>query len=73
MICCMLLALTSQKERKQRWIIHHVLNIILSEFLPSFVPRVGCKTPSPGKIYGSRRYVLIREHHWIIFYHKYLD
>ena len=22
---------------------------------------------SPGEIYGSRRYVLIRDHHWIIF------
>ena len=37
MFCCLLLALASQKERKQRWIIFHVLNIILSEFLPSFV------------------------------------
>ena len=34
---CMLLALASQKERKQRWIIHHVLNFILNEFLPSFI------------------------------------
>ena len=33
----MLLALASQKERKQRWIIHHVLNFILSEFLPSSI------------------------------------
>ena len=32
-----------------------------------FILRVGCKTPSPDKIYGSRRYVLIREHHWIVF------
>ena len=37
MFCCMLLALASQKERKQQWIIHHVLNIILSEFLSSSV------------------------------------
>ena len=37
MFCCMLLALASQKERKQRLIIHHVLNIILIEFLPSSV------------------------------------
>ena len=33
----MLIALASQKERKQRWIIHHVLNFILSEFLPSSI------------------------------------
>ena len=33
----MLLALASQKERKQRLIIHHALNIILSEFLPSSI------------------------------------
>ena len=33
MFCCVLLALASQKERKQRWIIVHVLNFILSEFL----------------------------------------
>ena len=33
--CCLLLALASQKERKQRWIIVHVLNFIFSEFLPS--------------------------------------
>ena len=33
----MLLTLASQKERKQRWIIHHVLNFILSEFLPSSI------------------------------------
>ena len=33
----MLLALASQKERKQRLIILHVLNIILSEFLPYYV------------------------------------
>ena len=37
MFCCMLLALASQKERKERLIIHHVLNIIISEFLPSSV------------------------------------
>ena len=33
----MLLALASQKERKQQWIIHHVLNIILSDFVPSSI------------------------------------
>ena len=37
MFCCLLLALASQKEIKQRWIIVHVLNIILNEFLPSSV------------------------------------
>ena len=35
--CCLLLALASQKERKRRWIIVHVLNFIFSEFLPSSV------------------------------------
>ena len=35
MFFCMLLALASQKERKQRLIIHHVLNTIFNEFLPS--------------------------------------
>ena len=34
MFCCLLLALSSQKERKQRWIIVHVLNFILNEFRP---------------------------------------
>ena len=29
--------LAIQKERKKRLIIYHVLNIILSEFLPSYV------------------------------------
>ena len=43
-----------------------------SSFSVSFFPllfifHVGCNTPSMGKIYGSRRYVLIREHHWIVF------
>ena len=37
MFCCLLLAMASQKERKQRWIIVHVLNIIINEFLPSSV------------------------------------
>ena len=37
MFCCLLLALASQKERKQRWIIFHVLNFIITEFLPSSV------------------------------------
>ena len=37
MFCCMRLALASQKERKQRRIIHYVLNFILSEFLPSSI------------------------------------
>ena len=37
MFCCLLLALASQKERKQRWIIFHVLNFIIGEFLPSSV------------------------------------
>ena len=37
MFCYLLLALASQKERNQRWIIFNVLNIILSEFLPSYV------------------------------------
>ena len=37
MFCFLLLALASQKERKQRRIIVHVLNFILSEFLPSSV------------------------------------
>ena len=32
-----------------------------------FILCVGCKTPSPSEIYSSRRYVLIREHHWIVF------
>ena len=32
-----------------------------------FIPHVGCKTPSLGKIYSFGRYVLIREHHWIVF------
>ena len=68
MFCCLLLALASQKERKQRWIIFHVLNIIISEFLPFlFILHVGCKTPSLNEIYGSRRYVWIREHHLIVF------
>ena len=39
----------------------------MSFFPLLFIPCVGCKTPSPGKIYSSRWYVLIREHHWIIF------
>ena len=37
MFCCMLLALASQKERKQQFILHHVLIIILNDFLPSSV------------------------------------
>ena len=37
MFCCMLLALAGQKERKQRWIILHVLNIVLNEFLLSSI------------------------------------
>ena len=37
MFCSMLLPLATQKERKQRLIIHHVLNIILGEFHPSSV------------------------------------
>ena len=37
MFCCLLLALASQKEGKQRWIIFHVLNFIVSEFLPSSI------------------------------------
>ena len=37
MFCSMLLTLASEKERKQRLIIHHVLNFILSEFLPSSI------------------------------------
>ena len=37
MFCFMLLALASQNERKQQLIILHLLNIILSEFLPSYV------------------------------------
>ena len=37
MFCCMLLALASQKERKQRLIIPHVLNFIIGEFLPSSI------------------------------------
>ena len=37
MFYCMLLALASQKERKQRLIILHVLNTILDEFLPFYV------------------------------------
>ena len=39
----------------------------MSFFPPLFIPCVGCKMPSPGEIYGSRRYILIREHHWIVF------
>ena len=39
----------------------------MSFFPLLFTPHVGCKTPSPDKIYGSQRYVLIREHHWIVF------
>ena len=39
----------------------------MSFFPLLFILCVGCKTLSPGKIYGSRRYVLIREHHWIMF------
>ena len=39
----------------------------MSFFRLLFIPRIGCKTPSPGKIYGSRRYVLIREYHLIMF------
>ena len=52
MFCCMLLALASQKERKQRWIIHHVLD---------------ARRQVRAKYTGSQRYVLIREHHWIVF------
>ena len=37
MFCCLLVELASQKERKQRWIIFHVLNIILNEFLHSSI------------------------------------
>ena len=37
MFCCMLLAFASLKERKQRLIIHLVLNIIVNEFLRSSV------------------------------------
>ena len=39
----------------------------MSFFPLLFILHIGCKTPSPGKIYGSQRYVLIREHHWIVF------
>ena len=39
----------------------------MSFFPLLFILHVGFKTPSPGEIYGSRRYVLIREHHWIVF------
>ena len=39
----------------------------MSFFPLLFIPHVGCKTPSLGEIYGSRRYALIREHHWIVF------
>ena len=39
----------------------------MSFFPLLFILRVGCKTPSAGEIYSSRRYVLIREHHWIVF------
>ena len=37
MFCCMLLALVSKNEIKQQLIILPVLNIILSEFLPSSI------------------------------------
>ena len=41
---------------------------LLVSFIPlMFIVCVQCKTPSPGKMCGSRRYVLIREHHWIVF------
>ena len=39
----------------------------MSFFPLLFIPLVGCKTPNPVETYGSRRYVLIREHHWIVF------
>ena len=39
----------------------------MSFFPLLFILRVRCKTLSLGEKYGSRRYVLIREHHWIIF------
>ena len=39
----------------------------MSFFPLLFILCVGYKTPSPGKIYGSQRYVLIMEHHLIVF------
>ena len=39
----------------------------MSFFPLLFTPCIGCKMPSSSKIYGSPRYVLIREHHWIVF------
>ena len=63
MFCCMLLALSSHKERKQRLIIHHVLNIILSEFLPSSV-HSSCWMQDAK----SRRNIrLSKKHHSIVF------
>ena len=43
---------------------------LVSFFPLMFITCVGCKTPSLGEIYSSPRYVLIREHRWImiIFY-----
>ena len=37
MFCCLLLELARQKEGKHRRIIFHVLNFIVSEFLPSSI------------------------------------
>ena len=59
---CFIVALASQKEREQRLIILHVLTSFLVSLFPSLsISCVGCKTLSPGQIYGLSKYVLIRE------------
>ena len=42
-------------------------SFLVSFFPLLFIPCVGCKTPSPSEIYCSPKYILIREHHWIVF------
>ena len=67
MFCCMLLALASQKERKQQLIIHHVLNIILSEFLPSSVhPSCWMQDVESTQNIRLSKVCFDRKHHWIV-------
>ena len=62
--CCLLLALASKKERKRQWIIVHVLNFILSKFLP-FSIHSSCwmQDAKSGRNIRLSKVSLIREHH----------
>ena len=54
MFHCMLLALARKKGKNatidHSSLVEHHSQLVSSLFL--FIPRVGCKMPSPGKIYG---------------------